>query len=164
MSNFGLLLPGRGSQKAAGCLLSGEYSEQAGPDLKFEFLQICAGGLLPASGQQQPVAQPARDRSRLSNPAHQPCYWAGGFHAQQRLCLAPAVCISFRRRVAGPHLGQSAPHPVAARQANPFYQRGLDLRPPRYWLNINLADYYDHMQHLISQIWLNGLAKFSLSP
>ena len=36
------------------------------------FLQICAGGLLPASGQQQPVAQPARDRSRLSNPADQP--------------------------------------------------------------------------------------------
>ena len=30
-------------------------------------------------------------------------------------------------------------------------------------LNINLADYYDHMQHLISQCWLNGLVKFSLS-
>ena len=49
VSIFGLLLPGRGSQKAAGCLLSGEYSEQAGPALKFEFLQICAGGLWPAA-------------------------------------------------------------------------------------------------------------------
>ena len=55
-------------------MLSGEYSEQAGPALKFEFLQICAGGLLPASGQQQPVAQPARDRSRLSIPAHKPSH------------------------------------------------------------------------------------------
>ena len=94
--------------------------------------------------------------------AHQPCCWAGGFHAQQRLCLAPAVCMSFRRRVAGPHVGQSAPH-LPDRQANPFCQRGLVLRPPRCWLNINLADYYDHMQHLISQIWLNGLVSFSLS-
>ena len=59
-------------------------------------------------------------------------------------------------------MGQSAPH-LAARQANPFCQRGLVLRPPRCWLNINLADYYDHMQHLISQFWLNGLVKFSLS-
>ena len=94
--------------------------------------------------------------------AHQPCCWAGGFHAQQslgkRLCLAPAVCISFRRRVAGPHVGQSAPH-LAARQANPFRQGGLVLRPPRCWLNINLAEHYDHMQHLKSQFWLHGLVK-----
>ena len=86
--------------------------------------------------------------------AHQPCCWAGGFHAQQRLCLAPAVCIPFRRRVAGPHVGLSTPH-LAARQATLFCQRGLVLRPPRCWLNINLADYCDHMQQLISQFWLN---------
>ena len=94
--------------------------------------------------------------------AHRPCCWAGGFHAQQRLCLVPAVCISFRRRVAGPHVGQSAPH-LAAREANPFCQRCLVLRPPRCWLNINLADYYEYMQHLISQFWLNGQVKFSLT-
>ena len=40
---------------------------------------------------------------------------------------------------------------------------GLVLRPPRCWLNINLADYYEYMQHLISQFWLNGLVNFSLS-
>ena len=94
--------------------------------------------------------------------AHRPCCWAGGFHAQQRLCLAPAVCILFRRRVAEPHLGQFAPH-LAARQANPFCQRGLVLRPPRCWLSINLADYYEYMEHLISQFWRNGLVKVSLS-
>ena len=61
VSIFGLLLPGRGSQKAAGCLLSGEYSLLSNLNF-YRYAQA-------ASGQQQPVAQPARDRSRLSNPA-----------------------------------------------------------------------------------------------
>ena len=93
------------------------------------------------------------------SPAMLLCWWLS-CTAEALPCAA--VCISFRRRIAGPHVGQSAPH-LAACQANPFCQRGLVLRPPRCWLNINLADYYDHMQHLKSQFWLNGVVKFSLS-